>query len=74
MQRSTYDKNDVEQLLARIREGLVEGIRQEVERRRRLGIPLYIDRDGQVVAVMADGSPACSDTTTESARLVPEQA
>lgn len=45
--------------LAQIREGLVRGIREEIERRRRLGIPLYVaDDEGNVHLIMADGQPA----------------
>ena len=42
--------------LARIRDGLPEGVRREIERRDREGIPYYIARNGVVEVVMPDGS------------------
>lgn len=42
--------------LARIREGLPEGVAREIERRKREGIPYYISRNGVVEIVMPDGS------------------
>jgi hypothetical protein len=57
MQNAAVDPNFFDELLSRIREGLVEGVRQEVERRCRLGIPLYISRNGGVEAVMPDAEP-----------------
>ena len=47
--------------LKKTREGLIEGIRQEVERRRRLGIPLYVDRDGVIQAVILPKNDAPQD-------------
>ncbi len=51
MQNKTIDRDFIEELLSKIREGLVEGVRQEVERRQRLGLPLFIARNGGVEAV-----------------------
>jgi hypothetical protein len=57
MRETSLKSQVVHDLLEKIREGMTVGIRQEVERRRRLGIPLYVERDGKVEAVMADGTP-----------------
>ncbi|MCP3905995.1 MAG: hypothetical protein GY715_20415 [Planctomycetes bacterium] len=47
-------KNDPEREIRRrrldeIERGLREGIRREVERRRRLGLPVYVAENGRVV-------------------------
>jgi hypothetical protein len=54
---STNEKgNNLKVILARIREGLTEGIRREVERCRKLGIPLCVARNGKVEAIMPEDS------------------
>lgn len=56
MQNARIDDSFLEDLLNRIGEGLIEGVRQEMERRKRLGIPICIDRDGKVEIVMPDST------------------
>jgi hypothetical protein len=43
-------------LQARVRAGLPEGVRQEIERRTREKMPYYIARNGVVEVVMPDGT------------------
>jgi hypothetical protein len=50
------DQALLESVLTRIREGFVEGIRREVERCRRLGLPLYVARNGTVDVIAPDGA------------------
>lgn len=38
-------------LLQRIRDGVTEGIRREVQRRRKAGLPLHVERDGRLVTL-----------------------
>lgn len=46
----------LEEMQAKLRQGLPEGVRREIERRKRVGIPYYIARNGAVEVVMPDGS------------------
>ena len=45
-----------EALQTRLHKGIPEGVRLEIERRKREGIPYYIARNGVVEIVMPDGS------------------
>jgi hypothetical protein len=69
MQNATVDQSFLDELLSKIREGLVEGVRQEVERRRRLGLPLYIARNGGVEAIMLDREPPPKKSKTDQAEI-----
>jgi hypothetical protein len=68
MQNRTIDQNFIEDLLSKIREGLIEGVRQEVERRQRLGLPLYIARNGGVEAVLLGPLPPTKTPQAGQAR------
>lgn len=67
MQNAAVDQSFLDELLSKIREGLVEGVRQEVERRRRLGLPLYIARNGGVEAIMLDREPPAKNPQEDEA-------
>ena len=58
-------KVDLDAILDRIREGIVEGIGEEIERRRRLHIPFYVSINGRVQLVMADGTPVAGAHMTD---------
>jgi hypothetical protein len=49
MNRSQADAEFLQQRLEAICRGLKEGIRREVARRRRLGLPIYVAENGTVV-------------------------
>ena len=49
MDRSEADTEFLKQRLEAISHGLLEGIRREVARRRKLGLPLYVAENGTVV-------------------------
>lgn len=51
MIRKPSDHTPLRQRLDQICEGLQEGIRREIERRKRLGIPYYIAKNGEVVCI-----------------------
>lgn len=61
MLESIHNSEAVEELLTRIRDGLVEAIQKEVDRRRRLGVPLYVEQNGGVAAIVLD-----SDVSTNA--------
>lgn len=48
------DREFLLQRLEQISEGLKEAIRREVRRLRELGLPIYIARDGKVIALPPD--------------------
>ena len=56
MPEITPSPDYVEELQRRLCHGLPEGVRREIERRERDGIPYYIARNGVVEVVMPDGS------------------
>jgi len=56
MPKPDVDKAFLDPLLDRIWEGVIEGIRREVERCRRLGLPIYVERDGVIEAILPDGT------------------
>jgi hypothetical protein len=58
MQTENIDEAYLEDVLRRIREGVVEGICQEVERRIRLGLPLVVANDGDVEFICLDSADA----------------
>jgi hypothetical protein len=41
----------IERRLEQISEGLKEGVRREVERLRRLGLTIYVETNGKVIAL-----------------------
>jgi len=41
----------MQQRLEAIREGLKEGVRREVERLEKLGLPIYVGENGKVVVI-----------------------
>ena len=49
MQRSDIDPEFLKKRLEQIAEGLQEGIRREVERLRKLGLPIYVERHGKII-------------------------
>ena len=49
MERSQADAEFLQQRLEAICRGLTEGIRREVARRRKLGLPIYVAENGTVV-------------------------
>ena len=49
MERSEAETEFLRQRLKAISHGLTEGIRREVARRRRLGLPIYVAENGTVV-------------------------
>jgi len=61
MQNAPVDDHFLESLLTRIGEGLVEDVRQEMDRRRRLGIPIYVARNGKIEAIMPNGADTSCD-------------
>ena len=49
MQRSDIDPEFLKKRLEQIAEGLKEGIRREVERLKRLGLPIYVEQHGKII-------------------------
>ena len=49
MQRSDIDPEFLKKRLEQIAEGLQEGIRREVERLKRLGLPIYVEQHGKII-------------------------
>lgn len=49
MQRSDIDPEFLKKRLEQIAEGLKEGIRREVERLRKLGLPIYVEQNGKII-------------------------
>lgn len=45
------DSDFLDRRLDAIAEGLKEGVRREVQRLREQGLPVYVDKDGSVVAL-----------------------
>ena len=65
MTRPKVDPEFLERRLDQIIEGLREGIRREVERLRREGLPIYVQENGKIVDLNApdastDTEPASS--------------
>ncbi len=61
MRNNDVDATFLKKRLEDISEGLKEGVRREVERLRAEGSPVYVARDGKVIALPPD-SPLQSDT------------
>ena len=57
MQRSKPDTEFLKQRLEGISHGLMEGIRREVARRRKLGLPTYVAENGTVVNRQTSNKP-----------------
>ena len=55
--RSEADTEFLKQRLEAISHGLLEGIRREVARRRRLGLPIYVAENGTVVNRQTSSKP-----------------
>jgi hypothetical protein len=55
--RSQTDAEFLQQRLEAISEGLKEGIRREVARRRKLGLPIYVAENGTVVNRQTSDKP-----------------
>lgn len=55
MHDNNVDREFLGQFLDRICDGVIEGIRQEVDRRKYLGIPLVVARNGHVETVTTNG-------------------
>ena len=53
MVRPKVDPEFLERRLDQIAEGLREGIRREVERLRKAGLPIYVAEDGKIVDLNA---------------------
>ena len=49
MQPDKDEQTRLDERIAAITEGVIEGITREVARRRREGLPIYVWRDGTVV-------------------------
>lgn len=64
MQNVPVDQAFIDAVLARIREGFIEGIRREVERCTRLGLPLYIARNGTVETFIPPEPPRPVSSTS----------
>jgi len=57
MDRSQADAEFLQQRLEDICRGLKEGIRREVARRRKLGLPIYVAENGTVVNRQTSNKP-----------------
>ena len=51
MQRNDIAPRFLEERLDAICEGMKEGVRREVQRLREAGLPVYVERDGKVLAL-----------------------
>ena len=54
MRNDAREATFLRQRRRQIREGLAEGVRREVERCRRLGLPLYVSRGNGVEVIRTD--------------------
>ena len=57
MNRSQTDTEFLQQRLEAISEGIKEGIRREVARLRKLGLPIYVAENGTVVNRQTSDKP-----------------
>lgn len=51
MADQSINSSFLDELLVKIQQGLIAGVRQEVRRRREAGLPLHIERDGRIVTI-----------------------
>lgn len=51
MSRDESQSEPMQQRLEAIREGLKEGVRREVERLEKLGLPIYVGENGKTVVI-----------------------
>ena len=51
MYREGPQGEPMQQRLEAIREGLKEGVRREVERLEKLGLPIYVGENGKIVVI-----------------------
>ena len=54
MHPRNIDQALLQRRLDQISDGLKEGVRREVQRLRRLGLPIYVGSNGKVIALQPD--------------------
>ena len=57
MHPRNIDQALLQRRLDQISDGLKEGVRREVQRLRRLGLPIYVGSNGKVIALQPDRRP-----------------
>ncbi len=55
MFRDESPSGSMQRRLEAIREGLKEGVRREVERLEKLGLPIYVGENGKIVVIESRG-------------------